>query len=47
MYGALTGDICGSIYEWDNRKTETPEEIDLIDDDEKTRQSGLRNTTVV
>jgi ADP-ribosylglycohydrolase len=31
MYGALAGDICGSIYEWHNRKTETPEEIDLFD----------------
>ncbi|MDR0551357.1 MAG: ADP-ribosylglycohydrolase family protein [Spirochaetaceae bacterium] len=33
MYGALAGDICGSIYEWNNRKTETPEKINLIDDE--------------
>jgi ADP-ribosylglycohydrolase len=30
MYGSIIGDICGSIYEWNNRKTETPEEIELI-----------------
>ncbi|MDR2760974.1 MAG: ADP-ribosylglycohydrolase family protein [Planctomycetaceae bacterium] len=30
MYGAIIGDICGSIYEWNNRKTNKPEEIELI-----------------
>jgi ADP-ribosylglycohydrolase len=29
-YGAVIGDICGSIYEWQNRKTDKPEEIELI-----------------
>jgi ADP-ribosylglycohydrolase len=32
MYGAILGDICGSIYEWKNRKTTNPDEILLIDD---------------
>jgi ADP-ribosylglycohydrolase len=31
MYGALAGDICGSVYEWHKRKTDRPEEIDLFD----------------
>jgi ADP-ribosylglycohydrolase len=30
MYGSIIGDICGSIYEFDNYKTEKPEEIELI-----------------
>jgi ADP-ribosylglycohydrolase len=30
MYGAILGDILGSIYEFDNLKTETPETIDLF-----------------
>ncbi|GHV80317.1 hypothetical protein AGMMS49944_21080 [Spirochaetia bacterium] len=30
MYGAIIGDICGSIYEFSNHKTERPEEIELI-----------------
>jgi len=30
IYGAVIGDICGSIYEWNNRKTDTPEEIRLL-----------------
>jgi ADP-ribosylglycohydrolase len=30
MYGAIIGDVCGSIYEWNNRKTDHPEEIELI-----------------
>jgi ADP-ribosylglycohydrolase len=29
MYGAIIGDICGSIYEFDNRKTGRPETIEL------------------
>jgi len=29
--GAAIGDICGSIYESANRKTDKPEEIDLLD----------------
>jgi ADP-ribosylglycohydrolase len=33
MYGAILGDILGSIYEFDNRKTEEPEQIDLLDPD--------------
>jgi ADP-ribosylglycohydrolase len=33
MYGAVIGDICGSIYEWNNRKTDKPEEIELINPD--------------
>jgi ADP-ribosylglycohydrolase len=33
IYGAVIGDICGSIYEFDNRKTDKPEEIDLINPD--------------
>jgi ADP-ribosylglycohydrolase len=33
MYGAIIGDICGSIYEWNNRKTDKPEEIELINHD--------------
>ncbi|MDR0705801.1 MAG: ADP-ribosylglycohydrolase family protein [Planctomycetaceae bacterium] len=28
--GAVIGDICGSVYEWDNHKTDNPEEIDLL-----------------
>jgi len=31
MYGAIIGDICGSIYEFNNRKTGNPGEIDLLD----------------
>ena len=31
MYGAIIGDICGSIYEFNNFKTENPTEIPLID----------------
>ena len=31
IYGAVIGDICGSIYERHNRKTDKPEEIDLFD----------------
>jgi ADP-ribosylglycohydrolase len=30
MYGAILGDILGSIYEFSNRKTEEPEKIDLL-----------------
>jgi len=30
MMGAIIGDICGSIYEFDNRKTDQPETIELI-----------------
>jgi ADP-ribosylglycohydrolase len=30
IYGAIIGDICGSIYEFNNRKTDKPEEINLI-----------------
>jgi ADP-ribosylglycohydrolase len=30
MYGAIIGDICGSIYEWNNLVTDTPHKIDLI-----------------
>ncbi|MDR2508230.1 MAG: ADP-ribosylglycohydrolase family protein [Candidatus Accumulibacter sp.] len=29
MLGGIIGDICGSIYEWRNRKTENPNEIEL------------------
>jgi ADP-ribosylglycohydrolase len=29
-YGAIIGDICGSIYEWHNRKTKNPSKIELI-----------------
>jgi ADP-ribosylglycohydrolase len=29
MMGAIIGDICGSIYEFDNRKTDSPETIEL------------------
>ncbi|MDR1290643.1 MAG: ADP-ribosylglycohydrolase family protein [Planctomycetaceae bacterium] len=32
-YGAIIGDICGSIYEFNNRKTNNPSEIDLINSD--------------
>jgi hypothetical protein len=32
LYGAAIGDICGSIYEFNNYKTDHPEEIELIDD---------------
>lgn len=32
LYGAAIGDICGSIYEFRNRKTDKPEEINLIND---------------
>jgi ADP-ribosylglycohydrolase len=32
IYGAAIGDICGSIYEFRNRKTDHPEEIDLINE---------------
>jgi ADP-ribosylglycohydrolase len=31
MFGAVIGDICGSIYEFDNHKTNKPETIDLLD----------------
>jgi len=31
MYGAIIGDICGSIYEFNNFKTEKPGEIKLAD----------------
>ena len=31
MYGAIIGDICGSIYEFNNFKTDSPGEIQLID----------------
>ncbi|MDR3181798.1 MAG: hypothetical protein LBT89_02590 [Planctomycetaceae bacterium] len=27
MYGAIIGDICASIYEWHNCKTDKPEEL--------------------
>jgi ADP-ribosylglycohydrolase len=30
MFGAVIGDICGSIYEFDNHKTDKPETIDLL-----------------
>ena len=30
MIGAIIGDICGSIYEFNNRKTDKPETINLI-----------------
>jgi ADP-ribosylglycohydrolase len=30
MYGAVIGDVCGSIYEFNNHKTEKPETIDLL-----------------
>lgn len=30
MLGAIIGDICGSIYEWHNRKTINPTTIELI-----------------
>jgi ADP-ribosylglycohydrolase len=33
MYGALLGDIFGSIYEFNNRKTDKPEEINLLNPD--------------
>lgn len=29
MYGAIIGDICGSIYEFNNFKTDNPEEIQI------------------
>ena len=29
MYGAITGDICGSIYEFENFKTDNPAEIPI------------------
>jgi ADP-ribosylglycohydrolase len=32
LYGAAIGDICGSIYEFNNRKTDRPEEIELINE---------------
>jgi ADP-ribosylglycohydrolase len=32
MYGAILGDICGSIFERYNCKTENPQEIDLINE---------------
>lgn len=31
MLGAIIGDICGSIYEFDNIKIDTPEKISLLD----------------
>ena len=30
MYGSIIGDICGSIYEFNNYKTDTPENINII-----------------
>jgi ADP-ribosylglycohydrolase len=30
LLGAIIGDICGSIYEWNNRKTTNPAEINLV-----------------
>ncbi|AEF83372.1 ADP-ribosylglycohydrolase family protein [Leadbettera azotonutricia] len=30
MYGSIIGDICGSIYEWNNHVTDRPHEIELI-----------------
>jgi ADP-ribosylglycohydrolase len=33
MYGAILGDILGSIYEFHNRKTKNPETIDLFNPD--------------
>jgi ADP-ribosylglycohydrolase len=30
MYGSIIGDICGSIYEWNSYKTDSPEKINLI-----------------
>ncbi|GHV73075.1 hypothetical protein AGMMS49940_03770 [Spirochaetia bacterium] len=30
MRGAIIGDICGSIYEFNNHKTDKPETIDLL-----------------
>ncbi|MDR3299941.1 MAG: ADP-ribosylglycohydrolase family protein [Candidatus Accumulibacter sp.] len=30
MLGAIIGDICGSIYEFDNHKTDRPKTIDLL-----------------
>ena len=33
MRGAIIGDICGSIYEHNNRKTEKPETIELCNPD--------------
>ena len=32
MYGAITGDICGSIYEFENFKTDNPAEIPIPDE---------------
>ena len=32
LYGAAIGDICGSIYEFDNHKTDRPETIELINE---------------
>jgi len=33
LYGAAIGDVCGSIYERKNHKTDKPEEIDLMNPD--------------
>ena len=33
LYGAIIGDICGSIYEFNNFKTDKPEKINLINDE--------------
>jgi len=33
MYGAILGDILGSIYEFNNLKTDKPQEIDLLQPD--------------
>jgi len=33
MMGAVIGDICGSIYEFDNRKTDRPETINLFNEE--------------
>jgi ADP-ribosylglycohydrolase len=30
MYGSIIGDICGSIYEWNNRVTDKPGDINLV-----------------
>ncbi|MCL2744117.1 MAG: hypothetical protein FWE67_09720 [Planctomycetaceae bacterium] len=30
MLGAIIGDICGAVYEFNNRKTTNPSEINLV-----------------
>jgi ADP-ribosylglycohydrolase len=32
IYGAVIGDICGSIYEFNNRKTDRPQDIYLVNE---------------